>query len=225
VLLPTTCPVCGARGPSPCAACRSRLRPPPALPVPPGADACLAAFAYAGVGREVVARLKYRNARSALPFVAARMAALVEPSSVDVVTWAPTAAARRRRRGFDQAQLLARAVGRRLGVPCRGLLRRRPGAPPQTGRSLAQRREGPAFDARRPVAGRVLVVDDVVTSGATATAAAGALRGAGAAAVVVVVAARTPPPRSPVADVHSARVGSWSRGEGAPVGGTRRRQQ
>lgn len=152
----------------------------------------MAAFAYEGVGREVVARLKYRNARASLPFLAARVAALVEPGTVDVVTWAPTAAARRRQRGFDQAQLLAAAVARRLGLPCRRLLRRRPGAPAQTGASLAQRRKGPVFDPRRGVGSRVLVVDDVVTSGATVAAAARALRAGGATVVIVAAAARTP---------------------------------
>jgi len=162
---------------------------------PVGVDWCGAPFAYEGVGRELVARLKYRNARAALPYLASAMAALVDPASIDVVTWAPTAAARRRRRGFDQAQLLARVVARRLDRPCRSVLRRLPGSPCQTGRTLAERRRGPAFDTRRSVTGRVLLVDDIVTSGATVSAAAAALRAAGADAVDVVVAARTPPPR------------------------------
>jgi len=147
------------------------------------------------VGRELVARLKYRNARAAVPFLASAIAALVDPSAVDVVTWAPTAAARRRGRGFDQAQVLARAVARCLRRPCRSLLHRRPGSPCQTGRTLAERRRGPAFDARCRVTGRVLVIDDIVTSGATVAAAAAALREGGAASVGVAVAARTPPPR------------------------------
>jgi len=171
------------------------LRPAPDLGPPVGVDWCGAAFSYDGVGRELVARLKYRNARSALPFLAAAMAALVDPSAIDVVTWAPTVATRRRHRGFDQAQMLARAVARRLGRPCRGVLRRRPGTPPQTGRTLAQRRCGPTFDIRANISGRVLLIDDVVTSGATVTAAAAALRAGGATSVAVVVAARTPPRR------------------------------
>jgi predicted amidophosphoribosyltransferase len=72
------------------------------------------------------------------------------------------------------------------------LLRRRPG-PPQTGRSLIERRRGPSFDVRCPSPERVLVVDDIVTSGATVTAAALALRAGGALEVRAVVAARTPP--------------------------------
>jgi competence protein ComFC len=122
--------------------------------------------------------------------MAALVASLV--GGVDVVTWAPTSKDRRRRRGFDQAELLARRVARELGLPSAALLRRAHG-PPQTGRLAAERRVGPAFvvvAARVP--SHVLVVDDVVTTGATLTAAARALRHAGAATVVGVAAARTP---------------------------------
>jgi predicted amidophosphoribosyltransferase len=161
-------------------------------------------LAYEGVGRELVARLKYRNARSAVPYLSAGMAALAQGRTLDVVTWVPTTAARRRSRGFDQAQLLAAAVARRLRLRCRPLLRRAAG-PAQTGRTLAERRRGPAFrpHPRARVPARVLLVDDVVTSGATLAAAARALRAAGAVEVHAVVAARTPARRAPTAGVHS----------------------
>jgi predicted amidophosphoribosyltransferase len=189
VLLLTVCGNCRAAGPSPCDGCLSELRPAPALPDPPGVDAFRAALAYEGAGREIVARLKYRNERAALAWLADRMAA-VAPAGAQVITWAPTTTRRRRRRGFDQAELLARAIAARLDLPCRSLLRRRPG-PPQTGRSRSDRQRGPYFTARRG-ADHVLVVDDVCTTGATLAAASAALRRAGAAAVVAVTAARTP---------------------------------
>ncbi|HWC12573.1 MAG TPA: phosphoribosyltransferase family protein [Acidimicrobiales bacterium] len=210
MLLPTSCPVCGALGPAPCSSCARALAPAPALPRPPGVDSCASAFAYAGAGRELVARVKYRNARAAVPWLAGRMAAAFGAAEVDAVTWAPTSAVRRRQRGFDQARLLARAVARRVGVPCRALLRRRPG-PAQTGRSRAERREGPSFAARGPVPARVLLVDDVVTTGGTVAAAARALRQAGATEVHVLVAARTPAPGASGADVH---FGGQARQEG-----------
>jgi predicted amidophosphoribosyltransferase len=169
----------------------------PVLADPVGVDACLALLSYEGAGRELVARLKYRNSRAALPGLAKAMASLViDPGNIDVVTWAPTTPARRRQRGFDQAELLARAVARDLRRPCRRLLVRLPGQA-QTGRPLAERRGGPSFRAPFQVPGStVLVVDDVITSGATVAAAARALRQAGATSVVALAAARTPRPRA-----------------------------
>ncbi|MGH9188578.1 MAG: ComF family protein [Acidimicrobiales bacterium] len=209
MLIPVTCPVCGDRGRAPCDGCRALLRRAPALPCPTGVDRCAAVLDYDGAGRELVARLKYRNARAALPFLATAMAALVERSQLDLVTWVPTTPARRRSRGFDHAELLARAVARRLRLPCRPALRRRPG-PAQTGLDAAERRAGPVFHvftgSRLPA--RVLLVDDVVTTGATVRAAAAALRGAGTGEVHVLAAARTRPGRRAVgpagSGVHSA---------------------
>lgn len=187
-----------------CAACAATLRPAPALPPPPGVDRCHALLAYDGAARDVVARIKYRNQRAAVTGLAAAMAASLT-GAPDVVTWAPTTADRRRARGFDHAELLARAVARQLHRPCHGLLVRRPG-PAQTGQPVARRRLGPGFDAGGPVASHVLVVDDVITSGATLAAAAAALHRAGARRVDAVAAARTPPPnvRSSAQDDHAA---------------------
>ncbi len=195
VLLVSRCPVCGGAGGAPCHTCVADLRRAPVgEPIPAGFDRLHAVLAYEGAGRELVARLKYRNARPAVGWLAEAMGALVDPATVDVVTWAPTSGVRRRERGFDQAELLGRAMARRLDRPCRRLLRRVPG-PPQTGRTAVERHRGPGFRAmgRRDLDGRrVLVVDDVVTTGATLATAAAALRRGGASEVTAVVAARTP---------------------------------
>jgi predicted amidophosphoribosyltransferase len=166
----------------------------PAPPVPPiaGLDGCAALVAHEGPGRKVVTQLKYRNARAAASWLAGGMADLVDADALDLVTWAPTTALRRRARGFDQAELLASEVARRLDLRCAATLARAPG-PPQTGRSSVERRDGPRFLARGVVSGRsILVVDDVVTTGATLAAAARALRAAGA--VVVAGLAGSHPP-------------------------------
>lgn len=197
-LFPQVCPGCGRRGDPLCARCAEELHVAPLASTPVGLDAWWAAFAYEGVARELVARVKYRGARAAVPWLADAMvgacAGVVPP--VDVVTWAPTSRERRRRRGFDPAELLARAVARRLGLRCLGLLERAPGSP-QTGLTGADRRRGPRHSAFRVVPASVLLVDDVATTGATLTAGAVALRRGGARVVVALTAARTPPPQAP----------------------------
>jgi predicted amidophosphoribosyltransferase len=191
VLLATRCPVCDRVGPAPCAGCIAGCDPPPRRPPPVGVDRLAAALAYVGPGRELVARLKYRNRRAVIGWLATAMAVLVEADGLELVTWVPTTRRRRRQRGFDHAQLLARAVAARLGLPCRAVLVRAPG-PPQTGRTLADRRLGPSFTVRGCPPAAVLVVDDVITSGATLAAATRALRAAGTNRVDTVVAASTP---------------------------------
>ena len=155
-----------------------------------------AVLAFTGSGRRLLLALKYGNAKPVVAALAGAMARRARRFDVDVVTWAPTSTARRRDRGYDQAEVLARAVAWRLGVPCRRLLTRvGEDARPQTGRTREERLDGPRFAARgsRHVRARtVLVVDDVVTTGATLRAAEAALKAAGAGAVHAVAAAATP---------------------------------
>jgi ComF family protein len=194
VLLTTRCPICRRPGGAPCIECTELFVPLGSVsPVPAGLDALFAAVSYVDAARPLITSLKYRNQRSATTWLADAMVAVMSGGSdATVVTWAPTSASRRRERGFDQSELLARAVARRLGVPVRRLLVRRQGAA-QTGRSGSQRRiDAPLFGpARRVVPASVLLVDDVITTGATLGAASAALRSAGARTVVGLVAAAT----------------------------------
>jgi predicted amidophosphoribosyltransferase len=160
---------------------------------PEGIDEWHAAFAYDGVARSLVAGVKYRRTHAATAWLADAMAPLVTPPVPPLVTWAPTTALRRRARGYDHAELLARQLARRIHRPCRGTLRRCDG-PPQTGLPAVARRRGPRFAAHRHVPSAVVIVDDVATTGATLAAAAAVLRRSGAQRVVALTAARTPPP-------------------------------
>jgi predicted amidophosphoribosyltransferase len=155
-----------------------------------------ALLAYDDGSRPLVAGVKYRNARSSLATLAPLLAEIVPVLGASaVVSWAPTTGARRRERGFDQAELLARQVANGTARPCRRLLRRVAGGH-QTGRPRAERLGGPEFAATGRPPAEVVVVDDVCTTGATLRAAASALRVAGAEVVHGVVLARTPVERS-----------------------------
>jgi len=194
MMFQTRCAGCDAPGAAVCTTCRfSLLGPRPR----PGAHGVHAAVAFSGRARRVVLGLKYRNRRQ----VARHLAGLVVNTvvanghhlGVDVVTWVPTSAVRRRTRGFDQGELVARHVARQLGVPCRRLLERTSPSVAQTGRSRIERLHGPEFSARPGLEGcRVIVVDDVVTTGATLRSGAAALRRAGVADPLLYAVASTP---------------------------------
>ena len=196
VLLPARCPGCGRRAEPVCEPCAASMRAAPPGRSVPGVSWSVAVFAYEGVARELVARVKYRNERVAVGWLASRLARACAsaPVAVDVITWVPASERRRVVRGVDHGALLARSVAAELGrVPERLLMR--DAGPPQTGRAYDDRRAGPALRGTGTIAGRcVLVVDDVTTTGATLVAAARALRASGASDVLAATIARTPRP-------------------------------
>lgn len=184
--VPPGCARCGQPGPDPlCGACHA---------APPAFDAVRAGGLLGGPLADAIHALKYRNrpalARPLGSWLAAR--ARVEPGAL--VVSVPLARGRRVERGYDQAALLAEHLARAAGArTLRGALVRVRETPPQVGRTRAERARNVAgaFRAGAGVEGRdVVLVDDVVTTGATADAAAAALRRAGARSVVVVALAR-----------------------------------
>ncbi len=194
MLFETRCAGCDTPGLAICRTCRFALvgRPPQ-----PQAHGVIAAVPFTGRARDVVLSLKYRNRRQVARHLGGLLVnRLVEAGvhhDLDVVTWAPTSSRRRRQRGFDQAEEIARTVGRQLGVPTRRLLARPGSSTAQTGKNRSERLDGPEFIAKPGLWGRnVVVVDDVVTTGATLLAAADALRQQGARDVTLAAVASTP---------------------------------
>ena len=219
VLFPRRCEGCGHGAWPFCPACWAAV----ALLVPPGCARCgrplpgnvsscpdcpppplawtRAAFLYEGPVRRSLMRLKFGGSRSSAAAFAPWMAwALARsppcgmPTSEPVVlTWVPLGRRRRRTRGYDQAEALARVVGRITRWPVQPLLARSFQSSPQARRTGRDRRLAlrGAFHATGQAPGTVVLVDDVLTTGATAADCARALREAGAGHVGLLCAARS----------------------------------
>ena len=143
--------------------------------------------------RELVLGLKYGRKRLNARVLADIIVGSINWSdfSVDVVSWAPTTTSHQQERGMDHAELIARHVGVLLALPTKRLLRRI-NTVSQTGLDRDERLISPEFVARPLGRQRsVLVIDDVVTTGATFRAATQALVAVGALSVVCVAPSRT----------------------------------
>ncbi len=212
LLLPRRCVGCGEPADALCGRCRdglTRIAPPlcgrcgspTAWPVARCAECAgrrlafveaRAAVAYDETAKQLVAAWKERGLRRVAALAAELVWETVPRPGAIAVTFVPPDRERTLKRGHHPAERLACELGARWELPLEQLLARSRPAPRQRGLSLAVRRRNvrDAFRARRPAPARVVLVDDVYTSGATANAAAGALRKAGARRVWVVTFAR-----------------------------------
>ncbi len=218
VLFPSRCVGCGAYGAFLCQSCRAELprARPPRCPIcwqpqpqsapcgrcrkeRPAFEGARSPYLYEGAAREAVHALKYSYLSALAQPMAQLMARYVEEEGAieaDLLVAVPLYGRRQRLRGYNQSALLARELSRLYGLPLaeRGLARRR-NTPSQARSGDAEARRRNVTDAfiadRRWVEGkRVLLIDDVMTTGATLDACARALRQAGAASVWAVTFAR-----------------------------------
>jgi predicted amidophosphoribosyltransferase len=170
------------------------MRRPGAEPVVLSGVSVWAPVAYEGPARDLVRALKFRGATGVADFMAAQIVAnapagLLEGTLVPV----PLHPRRLRSRGYNQAAAIAAALDGRAALRVDDCLARAGPAVTQVGRARAERQLGPAgrIVAETAPRGRVLLVDDVVTTGATLGACAAALHAAGCPQVAAVVFART----------------------------------
>jgi predicted amidophosphoribosyltransferase len=211
LLFPQRCLVCRLPGEGVCEPCRAalpliraplceRCGAPTAWPVRRCGECsgrrlafeeARAAVAYDQAVRTIVAGWKDRGLRRLAAVSAGVLAEALVPPRVQAATFVPAERERRRKRGHHPAEALARELAARWDLPLADLLVRRPG-PPQRGLGRLERRRNvrEVFTARAGSPRKVLLIDDVYTSGATANAAASALRRAGAREVHVVTFAR-----------------------------------
>jgi len=170
-----------------CRLCRSGAR---------GFDMAYCFGAYEDTLRQLIHLFKYGRIKPLARTLAAHLAsALPRDQKFDVVVPMPLHWRRRWQRGFNQSELLARLTARRCGIPMVNAVRRTRATAAQAGLSNARRRENVAgaFRVRKPQAvegQRVLLIDDVMTTGATASACALALKRGGASSVTLLALAR-----------------------------------
>jgi predicted amidophosphoribosyltransferase len=158
---------------------------------PQGLDRSWSSAPHEGTARDLVTALKFRRLLPVADLMADRIQWLAPANMLSgAIVPVPTASLRTMKRGFDPAAELAMALADRLDAPFHACLLRK-GAGRQLGKRRAERvGHPPHIHTRGEVPRSVLLIDDVLTTGATLSACAQALRGAGAVRVVAITFAR-----------------------------------
>jgi ComF family protein len=159
-----------------------------------GFQSARAPLKYDGVGKQVVHALKYRGYKRVVGRLAAPlMLQVVGENHFDAVVPVPLHSSRLRKRGFNQAELLARGVAEKMKATVSDTLEVVRSTRDQVELSAAQRRANVAgaYTATKPQRGKILLIDDVFTTGATLSACAGTMVRAGAEEVHALSLCRT----------------------------------
>ncbi len=159
---------------------------------------CISPLYYEGMVRDALLRYKFGGAASYSRTFGKIMAKCIDEMhfSCDIITWIPLSRARLRKRGYNQARLLAECVAKELSLPSAETIVKLRNNPAQSGINDYKQRQKNVSGIYEPLAPstaagkRILLVDDIVTTGATLSEAASVLRKAGAADVAALTAAR-----------------------------------
>ena len=203
LLYPTKCTFCHklTGGDTVCKSCAEKL------PLTAGAaqaqkfpfiSQCVSPLYYEGDVRESLLRYKFGGLSHYSAVYAGFMAKCIDENQIscDIITWVPLSRKRLRKRGYDQARLLAEELSRISGVGCCRLLQKTRNNPAQSGTGGAEKRRANVsgvYTALKPekIKGKsILLVDDIVTTGATLSECARVLISAGAREVKAVTVAR-----------------------------------
>ena len=191
LLFPRKCILCGKilhrEETDLCTACRRETeRYAPAGRKLPRIRTFTALWYYEDTVRKSLIRYKFNNVRSYADGYGRMlgMKILEDLEQPDLLTWIPVSARRKRRRGYDQVELIARAVSRETGIPCSRLLRKIRDNRAQSSLEKAEQRRANVLGAYRAAEGvagkKILLLDDILTTGATASECARVLLTAGA---------------------------------------------
>ena len=162
-------------------------------------DKCLSPLYYHGSVKDSLHRYKFGGATAYADIYSEFIVKCIDENhiSCDSITWVPLSRRRLRRRGYDQAELLAKLIAKHLGQSPVRLLKKQRDTPPQSKTGSVEKRRANiagAYACLRPelVQGKqVLLVDDIVTTGATLSEAARVLKKAGAKEVICATLARS----------------------------------
>lgn len=204
LLYPPRCPFCrklvNRDEGEVCAACRKSLPYVPEAEYMRGVkntELCVAPLYYEGSVRQSLLRYKFSGITAYGHIYADFIAKSIDETQIscDIITWVPLSRKRLRKRGYDQAEIIAAALGRKLGIPCVRLLAKTKDNPPQsrTGNARARKKNAAGVyaccDSEAAENKTVLLVDDIVTTGSTLAECAGVLRRSGCKAVYAAAAA------------------------------------